>query len=136
MSKIESRVGVVNASDERIFKFVSNFNNFKNMVPKDTIKDFTSDEDSCKFSVSGVGTIGMKIAEKEPYKLVKITESDSAPIKFFLWIQIKKSGENTSQVDVSVEPLVNPMLAMMINKPLKAFVDTLIDQMEKFNFPE
>jgi len=134
MSKIESRIGKIHAPDEKIFNFLSNFNNFKDLIPEDRVKDWESTEDSCRFSVEGIGQAGLKIIEKEPNKLIKISSDEQTPFAFFLWIQIKQLEENDSRMRITVEVDVNPMIAMMVKNPLKNFVDTLIDQVEKMEF--
>ena len=134
MSKIESKVGHINQSDERIFNFLSDFNNFQNLIPPDKIKNWNSTADSCSFTVDGIGEAGLKIIEKVPNTLVKITSEGKTPISFNLWIQIKKTEENKSAIRIVIEPDVNQMMLMMVKGPLQSFVDMLVDQFEKFEF--
>ena len=72
MSKIESKIGKINQSDEKIYNFISDFNNFKSIIPNDKVTDWESTPDSCTFKVEGIGKAKMKINESEPFKLVKI----------------------------------------------------------------
>lgn len=134
MGKIESKTGNIGLEDEKIFNFLSDFNNFRNLIPADKIKNWESTQDSCKFTVDGIGDAGLRIMEREPNKLIKITSEGNTPIKFFLWIQIKAAGENTSHVRVLLEPQVNPLMMSMLQGPLQGFTDMLIDQLEKIKF--
>jgi hypothetical protein len=134
MSKIESKIGRINKSDEKIYNFLSDFNNFQHLIPADKVKNWSSDSDSCHFTVDGIGDAGMKIIEKSPFSLIKITSDGKTPISFFLWIQVKKIDEDTSGIKIVIEPLVNPMILMMVKGPLQNFADMLVDQMEKFTF--
>ncbi len=134
MSKIESRTGIIKSSEEKIFNFLSDFNNFQNLVPADKVKDWESTEDSCKFKVEGIGQAGLKIIEKEPYKLIKITSDETTPLPFRLWIQIKNVGENDSRIKITIDVDVNPVMAAMVKSPLQNFVDMLVDQAEKMDF--
>lgn len=134
MPKIESRIGKINASEEKIFTFLSDLNNFRNLIPEDRVKDWESTEDTCSFSVEGLGRFGLRIIEKEPNKLIKISSDDQTPISFLLWTQIQKVEENESRLRISVDVTVNPFMAVMIKNPLQNFVDTLIDQAEKLTF--
>lgn len=134
MSKIESKTGKIKYSDEHIFNFLSDFNNFEQVVPKDKVSDWTSTSDTCSFKVDGIGTAGMRIIEREPNKLIKITSEGSTPVNFFLWIQLKKIDEQDTKIKITVEPMVNPIMLGMVKKPLKSFVDSLIDQVEGFSF--
>jgi carbon monoxide dehydrogenase subunit G len=134
MSKIESRVGVIKSSDEKIYNFLADFNNFKDLIPADKVKDWESTGDSCKFKVEGIGQAGLKIIEKEPHKLIKITSDETTPLPFQLWIQIKPVEENDSRIKITIDVDVNPVMAAMVKSPLQSFVDTLVDQVEKMEF--
>ena len=134
MSKIESRIGKIQASEEKIYTFLSNFNNFRKLIPEDRVKDWESTEETCSFSLEGIGQFGLRIIEKEPNKLIKITSDDKTPVSFSLWTQIKEVQENDSRLKITVEVNVNPFMAVMIKNPLQTFVDSLIDQAEKLTF--
>jgi carbon monoxide dehydrogenase subunit G len=134
MSKIESKTGRVKQSDEKIYNFLSDFNNFKHLIPPDKVKNWSSTSDSCRFSVDGIGEAGLKIIEKTPFSLIKISADGNTPINFFLWIQIKKIEENVSGIRIVIEPEVNAMMMMMVKGPLQNFVDMLVDQFEKVSF--
>ncbi|MBI9068568.1 MAG: SRPBCC family protein [Salinivirgaceae bacterium] len=127
---IESRVGKIQANQEKVYALISDFSNLGNYVPHDKVNDFTSDTDSCSFTVDTIGKFGMKIIEREPTKTVKIANDDSVPFKFNLWIQLKEVAENDTRVKVTLKADLNPMLKMVAKKPLTQFVDTLLDKLE------
>lgn len=133
-TKIESRVGIIQSSDERIYTFISNFNNFKQFIPADKVQDFESTEDSCKFSVAGVGKVGLQIMEREPFKTIKITGNGMANQKFIFWVQLVRKEENDTRIKLTIRADLNPMLKMMAQKPLHNFLDKLVDAMEKMRF--
>ncbi len=132
--KIESKIGKIPNSSETIFTFISNFNNFENFVPTDKVSDFESTGESCSFSVPGMGTAGLKIIEKEPNKLIKISNDEKTSINFYLWIQLKEVAEQDTRIKITMKPDVNPMMLAMIKNPLKKFVDSLVEKMESFPF--
>ncbi len=134
MLKTESRVGIIKESEEKIYTFLSDFNNFRNLVPENRVKNWESTADSCNFNVEGIGPIGLKIIEKEPNKLIKITSDGKKPVPFFVWIQIKEVAEKDSRIKITAEVDVNPFMAAMVKRPLKSFVDSLIEQAEKMKF--
>ncbi len=129
MSKIESKIGQVDQSDEKIYTFLADFNNFKHLIPADKVKNWESTENSCKFTVDGIGDAGLKIIEKTPYSLIKVTSEGKTPLSFFLWIQIKKIEESKSAIRIVIEPQVNPMMLAMVKGPLQKFLDMLVDQL-------
>jgi len=134
MLKIESRVGIIKESEEKIYTFLSDFNNFKNLVPENRVKNWESTADDCKFNVEGIGPVGLKIIEKEPNKLIKIASDGKKPVPFFVWIQIKEKAEKDSRIKITAEVDVNPFMASMVKGPLRSFVDTLVSQTEQMKF--
>lgn len=128
--KIESRIGKIQAKDERVYQLVSDFNNLKNFALPDTVKDFTADSDSCSFNVEKMGNFSMKIIEREPFKLVKIENGAGMPFSFNLWIQLKSVSDIDTRVKVTLKAELNAMLKMMAKKPLTQFVDSLVDRLE------
>jgi len=134
MTKIESRIGIIKESEEKIFTFLSNFDNFRELIPEDQVSNWESTGDTCKFDVKGIGTVGLKIIEKEPNKLVKMTNDGGKPVPFFIWIQVREVAENDSRIKITADVKINPVMAAMIKKPLKSFVDTLVSKAEKIKF--
>ena len=133
--KIESRIGTSESSDEKIYTFVTDFNNFKDLLPGDKITDWKSSGDSCSFRVDPVGRMALQIIEKEPYKLVKMSSVPAlSPHEFIMWVQLKQVAENDTRIKISIEPQVNKMMLPMIKGPLKKFADSLIDRMEDYSF--
>lgn len=130
-STFESKIGTVKSSDEKIFNFLSNFNNFKNFIPADKVDKFESSEDHCRFGVPGMGEIGLKVIEREPFKNLKITGDGMGNQKFTLWVQLKPVAENDTKVKLTLKADLNPMIKMMASKPIQDFLDKLVDAMEK-----
>lgn len=128
--EIESRIGKVSANQERIFTLLSDFTNLGSFVPPEQVADFKSDTDSCNFTVAHIGKFGMRIIEREPFKLVKIANDENVPFSFFMWIQIKEVEPNDSRVKITLKADLNPMLKMVAKKPLTSFVESLISKIE------
>lgn len=135
--KIESKIGKSSFKDEQIYTFISNFNNFKELLPEGKVSGWESSEDECSFNVDPLGRTGLRIIEKTPFSLVKISSRpEFSKYQFTIWIQLKKVSDSDTRIKVTVEPHVNQMMLPMIKIPLKKFVDTLVKKMESFNFGE
>ena len=132
--KIESKIGSIPKSNEIIYNFLTDFNNFANILPADKVKNWNATTEQCSFEIEGLGKTGMKIIEKEAYNLVKLTAIEESSLKFFLWIQLKTVNEKDTRIKITIEPNLNPMMAAMVKSPLKKFVDSLVEQMENFSF--
>lgn len=133
--KLESKTGKVEETDEKIYTFLSSFDNFTQLIPADKVRDWQSTGDSCTFAVDPIGKVGFKMIEKDPFKLIKISGIDSKPFEFKLWVQLKKLEEKKTAIKITIDVDLNPMLQMMAKKPLQNFIDALIDQLVKIKYP-
>ena len=133
-TKIESKIGKIASSSERVYNFFSDFRNFSRLIPPDKIKNWQADENSCKFTADTLGDIGLRIIEKEPYSQVKITSAEGSKFNFFFWVQLKEAVPYDTRIRLTIKVDLNPMMKMMAQKPLQNFVDTLVDQLEKIPF--
>ncbi len=134
MTKFESRIGELNTSGEKAFDFLSDFRNFSRFISADKIKEWEASAEQCKFMVDGIGKAGLKIIEKEPNKLVKISGDGTAGIEFFFWIQIKEIEEKDTRIKLTIKADLNPMMKIVAAKPLKSFINLMIDKIEKYPF--
>ena len=133
--KIESRIGKSESSDQQIFTFITNFHNFKELLPADKVSGWEASEEKCSFQVDPLGRTGLMIIEKQPYKLVKMSsDPEFSSYQFLIWVQLKKLSDRDTRIKITVEPQVNKMLLPVIRGPLKKLADGLIDKMESFDF--
>lgn len=133
--KIESRIGKSESSDQQIFTFITNFHNFKELLPADKVSGWEASEEKCSFQVDPLGRTGLMIIEKQPYKLVKMSsDPEFSSYQFLIWVQLKKLSDRDTRIKITVEPQVSKMLLPMIRGPLKKLADGLIDKMESFDF--
>ncbi|MDA3953577.1 MAG: SRPBCC domain-containing protein [Bacteroidales bacterium] len=134
MGKYTSKTGNVNKSSKLIYNFLTDLNNLKDVVPQDKVKDFEATVDTCKFNIEGIGQVGLKIIEKEPHKLIKISSDGKSPFSFFFWIQLKpiKDSENNTAIRLTIDANLNPMMKMMVGKQLQKGIDAIVDQLVVF----
>lgn len=134
MSKYTSKTGKINKSDQLIYTFLTDFNNLKDVVPAGKVKDFEATEDTCKFNIDGIGQAGLKIIEKEPYNLIKISSDGKSPFSFYFWIQLKpvNDAENETAIRLTIDANLNPMMKMMVGKHLQKGIDAMVDQVVVF----
>ena len=135
--KIESRIGKSASSDQAIYKFISNFHNFKDLLPADKVSGWEASEDKCSFQVDPLGRTGLMIVNREPYSLVKMSsDPEFSSYQFTIWVQLKKVAPDDTRIRITIEPHVNMMLMPMVKGPLKKLADGLIEKMETFDFPD
>lgn len=71
MVNIKSDKREINSSTGEIFSFLSNFKNFRDLMPEQIV-NWKSDEEYCSFTIEGMADIGMKIEEKVPNEKIRI----------------------------------------------------------------
>lgn len=126
---IEGNTVIVEKSKEAIFAFFSDLNNFEKIMPEN-INKFEVDGDSFLFGLPGMPEIRLVLKEKTPFSNITLGAA-SSKLPFTLAADITELEPNKSEVTLSFEGDFNPMMAMMIKKPLTKFVETLTENIGK-----
>ena len=129
MKKFESSIKQVPYSQEAVYRNISDLSNLERVrdrVPQDKLQDFQFDSDSVQVSVSPVGTIKLRICEREENKCVKF-ETEQSPMPFNLWIQVLPVDAANSKMKVTVKADIPFMLKGMVSGPLQDGVEKIAD---------
>jgi hypothetical protein len=132
MTIIESNKVEIKNSIEHVFNYLSNFNNFKHLMPPQ-VSNWTSSESECSFTINGMATIGMKILEKTPSTHIKIGSYGKVPFDFILHTNLTSVSPDTTSGQLVFEAELNPMIKMMVEKPLTNFFNLLVEKMKEIN---
>ena len=128
LTKIESEKVDINNSAEKIFNYLSDFNNFEKLMPPQ-VSNWESTADDCSFMINGMATIGMKIIEKIPNSKIVISSNGKVPFDFKLFVYMTEKGATASVGQITFESELNPMMKMMVEKPLGNFFNMLAKKM-------
>ena len=112
--------------------FVTDIRNFEKFIPDGTISNWNSEKESCSFNVSILGTVSIRLSEKEEYKKVVFTGDALKKNDFSVTLDISNNGANLADVRVILNADLNPMMKMMAAKPIGQFLEMLIKEMERF----
>ncbi len=129
MTRIESDKVTVNKTAKEVYDFLSDFNNFKKLMPEQVV-DWTSTADECTFTIKGMATLGMKIVEKIPNSLIKVIKNGSAPFDFTLSCMIDDL-QHQCVVQLAFDAELNMMMKMMATKPLTNFLNILVNKLKE-----
>ena len=136
MSKFESSIKQIPYAVEDVYRNISDLSNLERVrdrVPQDKLQDFEFDSDSVQVSVAPVGTIKLRIIEREENKCVKF-ETEQSPIPFNLWIQVLPVTETTSKMKVTVKADIPFMLKGMVSGPLEDGVEKIADALSQIPY--
>jgi len=129
LTKIESDTVQIDNSAANVFTYLSNFNNFQKLMPEQ-VTNWQSSADECTFTINGMATIGMKIIDKAPHSKISITSNGKVPFDFNLFVFLTEKDTNTCSGQLVFESELNPMLKMMVVKPLTNFFNMLAQRMK------
>ncbi len=129
MTRIESDTVEVNKTAVGIFTYLSNFNNFKSLMPHQ-VTEWESSENECTFNLNGMAKIGMRIVDKTPNSNIKITSFGKVPFEFTLNVIITETAANACKGQLVFESDINPFMKMMVEKPLTHFFNGLAQKMK------
>ena len=136
MSKFESSVKQIPYPVENVYRNISDLSNLERVrdrIPEDKLQEFQFDSDSVQVSVAPVGTIKLRIIEREENKCVKF-ETEQSPIPFNLWIQVLPVSDTESKMKVTVKADIPFMLKGMVSGPLQDGVDKIADALAQIPY--
>ncbi|MBK9478654.1 MAG: hypothetical protein IPN99_07415 [Bacteroidetes bacterium] len=129
MTRIESDVVEVAKKAENVFNYLSNFTNFKTLMPHQ-VTEWEATENECTFNLNGMAKIGMRITDKVPHNQLKIVSFGKVPFDFTLNIHITETGDNSCKGQLIFESDINPFMKMMVEKPLTHFFNGLAQKLK------
>lgn len=126
---LETKKSIINKSQSELFKFLTDLNNFENLMPS-TIEKFEVDGNSFLFGLQGMPEIRLVLKEKQEFNKIVLAAA-SSKLEFSLTTHINEVSATTCETQLIFQGDFNPMMAMMIKKPLQNFINTLIERAEK-----
>ncbi len=135
-SKFESSIREIQAPQQRVYDMLSNLENLEKVrdrIPEDKLKDFSFDHDSLSISVPPVGSIRMRVVEREEPKTIKF-EAEQSPVPFNFWIQLLPVTETTSKMKLTIKAELNPFIKGMVAKPLQEGLEKIADALQMISY--
>lgn len=133
MNKYSSAPSIVNKSPEYWFAFFTDIRNFRKLLPEDKISDWEAEETRCRFQISGLTKVAFSIKEKKPFTKVVYSGSEKMPVPLSIVMEIFPVEEQPekSKVALHIETELNPVMKMMLDKPLSNLVQTIASALPK-----
>ncbi|HNX87884.1 MAG TPA: SRPBCC family protein [Paludibacteraceae bacterium] len=140
MTTYESDIKTISSSGEVVFNILSNLSNFNNLQNLNAdaqeklnqmLKDVEFDENSCRFTVDGVGRVGFRIIEREPFKTIKL-EAENSPVAVNGWIQLVQVSETDTRMKLTLKADIPTMIKVMVDSKLKKGINTIADTLVQY----
>jgi len=126
---IESPVITIKQDVKTLVSHYSSPGSFKELMPKEVIK-FEANAESFLFGLKGMPEVRLKVEEISEHQVMLKSSSDKLP--FYLRVKFQPEGDIT-KAQIHFEGEFNPMLKMMIQRPLQNFVNHLAENMERIH---
>lgn len=139
LEKYTSNTKIINHNEQVVFNYLSNFNNLSRYlnsgliekvtekIPQIKITDFSSDQDSCKFNITGLGLAEIRVINREPFKTIKVESSGGLPLSFTFWIQLMPIDNFQTKMRLTLHAEMSMMIKMMAGDKLSVGIEKLAD---------
>ena len=128
--KLESTKVSLDKPAQEVFNFLTNVENFEQLMPENISKFKLIDSDTFVFALSGMPEIVLKKKSMaSPHTIV--LGADGGKLDFSLTAKIESSNDTRSDVQLIFEGDFNAMMAMMIKAPISKFIETLVVNIPK-----
>jgi carbon monoxide dehydrogenase subunit G len=134
MLTLESKKGIAHGSQEKVFQYLSDFRNFAGMLPVNQIRDLEITGDTLRFSLDGLGTIGLRISARVPNTQLVVSGTEDSAASFSFRFNIEALSERESEISLTLDASLNMFMEMMARGPLQQFADLVIDKLSAIEF--
>ena len=122
--ELKSQTYSINKNQKDVFDYLTKVENFKDLMPENLAKFEVINQESFVFGLSGMPEIKLTMAEQTPYNKI-ILNSGASKLNFELIAQIQAISESQSDIQLTFNGSFNPMMSMMIKKPITNFIEHL-----------
>ena len=126
--KVCGKIVNVQAKDRDIYAKLCNLSYFEKFLPEQ-IKDWEAGEDYCQFSIPGITTIKLSIAEKHEFSKVSYAASNDKNIPVCIDVYME-GKDNGTDIHADIDAEVPIFLCAMVKKPLQNLVDMIADRVK------
>ena len=136
MSTFESSIRQIPHPQQSVYAMLSdlaNLERIRHRLPEDKLKDFRFDSDTLSVNVPPVGSIRLRIVDRDEPKCIKF-ETEQSPVPFNFWIQILPVTETTSKMKLTIKADLNPFIKGMVKKPLQEGIEKIADALQMIEY--
>ncbi|MGB0979378.1 MAG: SRPBCC family protein [Croceimicrobium sp.] len=126
--QIESSVVQISKSQDEFFSLMEDLNNMKLVMPE-SVERFEAGENTFVFGLKGMPDVRLLIDEVRKPDLLKF-KAASSKLDFTL-STILEAGDQGAKVKYLFEGNFNPMMKMMVERPLTRFIHDLAESTGK-----
>lgn len=126
--KLESSIATVAKPVEEVYEKLTQASTYELLMPEEASFRIIN-EKHFSFKLGGMPEIPLKLARQTPNTQIVMT-ADGGSVPFELHAYLEEIDEKT-KIQLVFEGNINPMMQMMVKKPLTQFLEALIANAEK-----
>lgn len=127
---LESPKVCINKNAQDVFDFLTKVENFEQIMPESKQKFEKLSDKKFLFQLSGMPEIVLKQKESTPLSQI-ILGAASDKLPFTLTANLNSTSDSETETQLIFEGDFNPMMAMMIKKPIQNFINALAENLQK-----
>lgn len=131
MADFKSEQKTINRTAADIYGFLSDFTNFEHLMPEQ-ITNWQATENNCSFTIQGMADVAMRMEEKIPDRKIFVVSEGKVPFEFNMTFNMNEENENSTKVDLMIDASINPMMVMMVKRPLSNLVNIMVDKLKEY----
>ncbi|MBQ8760624.1 MAG: hypothetical protein IJZ06_04290 [Bacteroidales bacterium] len=113
-------------SEKELFEYIGDMNNMPPILPEQVV-DIKADNDNLAFTIQGMGSVALRVKEREPNKLIQLVPEGKVPFQFVLNVHIRNNEQQT-ECCFEIDASLNPLMQMMASRPLQNLVNMMADK--------
>jgi hypothetical protein len=130
MTSFESEKLAIHTSAENIFNYLSDFNNFQELMPEQ-VTNWKSTREECSFTIQGMADLSMKMGSLSEYTKIVYESDGNKPFAFELVTNLYPLNDQSTETQILLNADLNPVLKMMAGRPLQNFVNLLVKKLKE-----
>jgi carbon monoxide dehydrogenase subunit G len=129
MTTIESNSIQVNKPASVVYGFLADLNNHQQLMP-DSIYNWSSTEDECKFTIQNMAKLELKVGERVADTSINIVPKGEVPFPLNLKWEITANGDS-STAKMIINADLNPFIKMMAMSPLQKLANFQAEKLKE-----
>ncbi len=130
MTSFKSDKILINKSQEDLYTFLSDFNNFEKLMPEQ-VTNWKATNDSCSFTIKGMADLAMTMGQQTEYSQITYNSVGEKPFRFDLKTHFSLADNDQTETHIILNADLNPMIKMMASRPLQNFVNLLVNKLKE-----
>lgn len=117
--------------NKNLYNYLTDFKNFRDLLPEDKVENFACDEEKCSFNIKGITPLTVRIAEKVPFSKIVFESEGLAKFNFRLQANFTGDAESAGSCNIELKGDINPFIKVMAEKPLTQLVNSMAEKLGK-----